>query len=259
MIDTHCHLAGPAFPDPRAVLDRARSLGVLGVVAVGSDPASNLAVLALAARHPGEVWAALGLHPERLDLGEAAFEAVETQILGFRQDLIAVGEVGLPWYRLEGRADARDLMRAAKARLRRLLELARRLDLAVSLHAPHGAAEEALELLEAVGVERAVFHWHKGPPEVTRRIVGRGYFVSLTPEAAYRERDRELAREVPLEQLVAESDGPWAFGGEFEGRAGEPGMVARVAEAVAEVKGLPVPEVAEQLLVNSRRCFGVTP
>lgn len=257
MIDTHCHLADPAFADPAAALDRARALGGLGVVAVGSDPASNLAVLALAARHPGEAWPALGLHPERLDLGEAELEAVEAQILGFRHELAAVGEIGLPWYALEGRPDAAELMRTARGRLRRLLELAKRLDLAVSLHAPHGAAEEALEALEALGVERAVFHWHKASPEVSRRIVGRGYYVSLTPEVTYRERDQELAGEVPIEQLLVESDGPWRFGGEFEGRAGEPAMVARVVEAVAALKGLPVAEVGEQLAANARRCFGL--
>lgn len=257
MIDTHCHLSDPVFTDLAATLDRARAREVSGVVAVGSDPASNLAVLSLAAQYPGEVWPALGFHPERLELGEADLEAVEAQILGFRQDLVAVGEVGLPWYALDGRSDAGDLLRQARDRLRRLLELAKRLDLAVSLHAPHGAAEETLGLLEALGVERAVFHWHKAPFEVTRRIVGRGYFVSLTPEVTYRERDRELAREVPIEQLLVESDGPWAFGGEFGGRAGEPAMVARVAEVIAEVKGLPTAEVAERLAANARRCFGL--
>lgn len=257
MIDTHCHLADPAFTDPGAALDRARAHGVLGVVAVGNDPASNLAVLDLAARHPGEVWPAVGLHPERLELGEAELEAVEAQILGFRHELAAVGEIGLPWYALEGRPDAPQMTRVARGRLRRLLELAKRLDLAVSLHAPHGAAEEALEILEALGVERAVFHWHKASPEVTRRVVGRGYYVSLTAEVAYRERDQELAGEVPLEQLLVESDGPWRFGGEFKGRGGEPAMVARVVETIAALKRLPVAEVADQLTANARRCFGL--
>ena len=140
-----------------------------------------------------------------------------------------------------------------RQRLGRLLALAARLDLPVSLHAPHGAAADALELLGRAGVRPAVFHWHKAEPAVTRRIVEAGHFVGITPEVAYRDRDRALVRAVPLSQLVAESDGPWPY----RGRRGEPAMVADVVAAIAEVRGLPADEVAAALAANARRAFGL--
>jgi len=168
---------------------------------------------------------------------------------------VALGEVGLPWYTLDGAADAASLMVRGRERLGRLLALATRFDLPAVLHAPHGAALGALEALRAAGVERAVFHWHKAPREVTRAILDAGYFVSVTPEVVYRERDRELAEWVPLDSLLVESDGPWPYRGEFEALASGPWLASRVAEEVAKIKRLPVEETMYRLSVNACQLF----
>src|SRR2546426_229543 len=128
-------------------------------------------------------------------------------------------------------------------------------DLAVALHAPHGAAVGALEALKRHGIERAVFHWHKAPPDVTRDIVEAGYFVSVGPEVVYRERDRELATSVPLDSLLVESDAPWKYSGEFEGLDSGPWFAARVAEELAKIKQLPVADVMFRLSTNACRLF----
>src|SRR5678816_193158 len=94
------------------------------------------------------------------------------------------------------------LMERGRRRFERLLNLAVRFDLPVIVHAPHGAAQMALHALKAKGVERAIFHWHKSPLDVTRAILDAGYLVSVTPEVVYRERDRELVEAVPLESLL---------------------------------------------------------
>jgi len=254
LTDTHCHLADPALRDTDAVLERARLAGVARVIAVGGDRASNAAVLDLAARHPPAL-PALGCHPERLDLAGVDIEAIEAQVLAHRTALVALGEVGLPWYALEGRADAAALAAEGRQRLGRLLGLARRLDLPVSLHAPHGAAADALELLIRSGAGPAAFHWHKAEPAVTRRIVDAGHFVGITPEVLYRERDQALVRAVPPGQLLLESDGPWPYGGELGGRPGEPAMLARSAAAVAAIWQTPLEEAVSALEANARRCF----
>ena len=171
--------------------------------------------------------------------------------------LVALGEVGLPWYCLEGRADAAWLSARGRWRFGRLLDLACRFDLAVSVHAPHGAAQGALEVLKARRVELAVFHWHKAPVAVTRAIVDAGYLVSVTPEVVYRERDRELVEAVPLESLLVESDGPWPYSGEFEGMASGPWLAARVAEEVAKIKQLPIEEAMYRLSANAVELFGL--
>src|SRR5262245_31649520 len=159
IIDSHCHLHDPAFEDTRGVVMRATEHQVWGVVAVGCDPDTNRRTLEAAAANGKAVWAALGFHPERPDLTDDDLAAVEDQIAANHARIVAIGEVGLPWYSLEDSADAAGVMAQRCARFQRLLELAVRFDLPVIVHAPHGAAQDAFDALTARGVERAVFHW----------------------------------------------------------------------------------------------------
>ncbi len=226
-----------------------------GVVAVGCDPRTNARTLEAVAANGKAVWPALGFHPEWDQLTDADLDEVEEQVTANHSRLVALGEVGLPWYNLEGAADAPSVMTRGRQRLGRLLGLATRFDLPVVIHAPHGAAVGALGALRQEGVERAVFHWHKAPLEVTRAIVDAGYLVSVTPEVVYRDRDREMVEWVPLDSLLVESDGPWPYRGEFEAMASGPWLAARVAEEVAKIKHLPVEETMYRLSVNACQLF----
>ncbi|MBI4635358.1 MAG: TatD family hydrolase [Candidatus Rokubacteria bacterium] len=255
IIDSHCHLHDAAFADVRETLREALAHDVWGVVAVGCDPETNSRTLAAAATVPKAVWACLGFHPDWAHLTDGDLDRVEAQLAEHHPRIVALGEIGLPWYSLEGRADAPARMTRGRARLDRLLGLAARWDLPVVLHAPHGAAQGALDALRRQGIERAVFHWHKAPPEVTRAIVEAGYFVSVTPEVVYRDRDRELVQSVPLDSLLVESDAPWAYRGEFEGFTSGPWLASRVAEEVAKIKQLPVEDVMFRLSTNACRLF----
>jgi TatD DNase family protein len=255
VIDSHCHLHDPAFADTRETLRVALTHDVWGVVAVGCDPVTNDQTLAMAARAPKSVWACLGFHPDWTTLTEADLDRVEEQVSANHARIVAIGEIGLPWYSLPGNADAAGRMAAGRARLHRLLGIAARWDLPVVLHAPHGAAVGALEELRRLEIERAVFHWHKAPADVTRAIVDAGYVVSVTPEVVYRERDRQMVEAVPLDALLIESDGPWPYRGEFEGMASGPWLAARVAEEIAKLKHLPVDDVMFQLSQNTCRLF----
>ena len=254
IIDSHCHLHAAAYADPRDTLQVALTHGVWGVVAVGCDPATNERTLEAARALPKAIWACLGFHPEHR-LTDEDLERVEDQVREHRGRIVALGEVGLPWYCLEGEGDPARRLVEGRARLDRLLAVAARWDLPVILHAPHGAAATALDALQRHGIEQAVFHWHKAPEEVTRAIVDAGYFVSVTPEVVYRERDRQMVESVPLDAVVVESDGPWAYRGEFEGLPSGPWLVGRVAEEVAKIKRLPVDDVMVRLSENTCRLF----
>jgi TatD DNase family protein len=251
IIDSHCHLHDPAFRDLRETLATALAHDVWGVVAVGCDAPTNVRTLAAAAAAPKAVWACLGLHPDRPDLGDDEVERVEAQLGEHHHRIVGLGEVGLPWYSLTDAPDPAGLMNRGRDRLNRLVRLAARYDLPVAVHAPHGAAEGALAVLRRHGIERAVFHWHKAPAEVTRAIVDAGYFVSVTPDVVYRERDRELVEHVPLDSLLVESDGPWPYRGEFAGLASGPWFASRVAEEVAKIKRVPVDDVMHTLSTNA--------
>ena len=105
IIDSHCHLHDPAFGDLRETLSTALAHDVWGVVAVGCDPETNARTLAAAGRAPKSVWAGLGFHPDWAQLGEAELERVEQQLAEHHHHVVALGEVGLPWYSLADAAD----------------------------------------------------------------------------------------------------------------------------------------------------------
>jgi TatD DNase family protein len=254
LIDTHIHLASPRYTDLPGLVARGQQAGIAGVVAAAVDEASSQQILAMINAFPTFVHGGLGVHPER-QVSDAEVARVVALIRRERSRLVAIAEVGLPWYTVRERPDRDALIVAGEPRLRTFLELARELDLAVVLHAPHDTAGRALALLRAAGVERAVFHWHKATPEVTRAIVERGYYISVTPETCYRPRDRDLVAIVPLPNLVIETDGPWPYDGEFAGRPTEPTFLCRIVDAIASIKGLDRREVGEIVTENTRRLF----
>ena len=254
IVDSHCHLQDPEFGDARNAVMRAVEHDVWGIIAVGGDPASNLRTLEVTAANGKIVWPAFGFHPE-WPLTDDDLARVEAQVTEEHSRLVALGEIGLPWYSLDAAADPEAMMTCGRERFGRLLDLAGRFDLPVVIHAPHAAAKRAFEMLKQRGTDRAVFHWHKASEDVTRAIVDAGYFVSVTPEVVYRDRDRELVEAVPLESLLVESDAPWAYSGEFSGMPSGPWLCARVVEEVAKIKRLPVDETMYRLSVNTCRLF----
>lgn len=257
IVDSHCHLHDPAYEDLHGTIARAAEHDVWAVVAVGCDHETNARTLEATTGNGKTVWPAMGFHPDWLQLGDSDLEQVEAQVASHHARLVALGEVGLPWYCLQGATDPAGLITRGRGRLKRLLALAARYDLPVILHAPHGAAAHALEALKAHGIDRAVFHWHKAPADVTRAIVDAGYLVSVTPEVVYRARDRELVETVPLESLLVESDGPWPYEGEFAEAPSGPWLASRVAEEIAKIKRLPVEEVRYQISANTCQVFNL--
>ncbi len=255
LIDVHCHLDAAAYPDPDVVCQQSREAGVAQVVAAGMGEVSNRRVLALQQQFPQQVQAALGLHPERLDASRAELEAVLEQIEQHRGEMVAVGEIGLPHYTVLNQRMTDDQVREHKACFEVLVKTAAHMDLPVVLHAPHAMAAHALDVVMQYEPAGAVFHWHKSTPETTAAICAAGYYISVTPEVCYRERDQELVRTVPLKRLLLESDGPWPYDGEFTGQRTTPALVARVAEAVARLKGIPLAEVEAVTSDNARRVF----
>ena len=255
-IDTHCHLDAPAYADLAAVCHQSEQAGVKVIVAVGTGLASNRSILALQRQQPAHVWAALGLQPERPDASWEEVEAVLDQLRAHRDRVVALGEVGLPHYALLDGSMTAEQARQHEAFLYALVKGAVELDLPVVLHAPHAAADKALAIVRRYAPPGVVFHWHKGGPETTAAICEAGYFVSVTPEVCYRERDRELVRATPLRNLLLESDGPWPYGGEFAGQPTTPALVARLAAEVARLKGVALDEVREAVWQNAQRLFG---
>jgi TatD DNase family protein len=255
MIDSHIHLDADQYADVAGLIKRAREAGVTAAVVPGTAPASNRRVMELAGEHPGFVHPAIGFHPERLELTEADVETTLALIRQRSKSICAVGEVGLPYYGDAARQPA--VAARARALLARFAEAAAELDLPLILHCPHETASEALAIIRQAKARRAVFHWHKSDPATTQAIIEAGYFISITPEVVYRERDQALARMVPLSNLMVETDGPWPYRGPFEGRTTEPAMVADAVAAIASMKGVAVERVAEATTANAKSLFRI--
>ena len=219
----------------RALIKRAREAGVNAVVAPGITPSSNRRVMELACDYPDFVHAAIGFHPERFELTDDDLEATLSMIRTHRDRICAIGEVGLPYYGEMARRE--DVIERGRKILERFARLASELDLTLILHCPHQTAGDALPIIQAAKVRRAVFHWHKSDEATTRAILEAGYFISLTPEVVYRDRDQALAGIVPLSRMMVETDGPWPYDGPFEGKPTEPNFIVNVISAIARIKG----------------------
>lgn len=225
------------------------------MVVPGTGPDSNRRALELVENFPTIVHAGLGFHPERFELSERDADETLALIERRRDSICAIGEVGLPWYGERAQDDA--VVAMAADRLARFAALAVRLDLPLILHTPHQRARDALAIIRAASVTRAVFHWHKSDDATTRAIVEAGYFVSLTPEVAYRERDQELARWLPLDRMLVETDGPWPYGGQFAGRLTEPAMIKDAVAAIAHIRCATSDEIAGATTANARALFKI--
>src|SRR5262249_2677725 len=126
IVDSHCHLHDQAFDDPRSAVTRAADHDVWGIVAVGCDPTSNVRTLEAAAANGKLVSPALGFTPEWSQLSDDDLAMVESQVTQHHSRLVALGEVGLPWYTLEGAHDPASTMARGRERFARLLDLATR-------------------------------------------------------------------------------------------------------------------------------------
>jgi TatD DNase family protein len=257
MIDSHVHLDADQYADPSGAIKRALEAGVTAMVAPGTGGTSNRRVLDLARRFARLVYASCGYHPERFELTDADLEDALSLIGAERDLLCAVGEVGLPWYGERAREPDR---RARAARiLARFARAAVEADLPMIIHAPHESARDALRILLEANVRRAVFHWHKSDDATTHAILDAGYFISLTPEVAYRERDQRLAKMVPLGRMLLETDGPWPHGGPFENRPTEPAMIIETVDAVASTLKVRRELVGAVTTTNTRMLFRIPP
>lgn len=247
IVDTHAHLADPAFAlDLDAVLDRARDAGVAAVVVVSEDLADARQVLELSRRHP-MLLPALGTYPGRLGPGEV--DGMVALIRERRDDLVAIGEVGLDhWIAKE--EEAQEAQRQA---LGRFVELSLELDLPLNVHS-RSAGREVIELLIARGARRVQLHAFDGRASTAAPAVEAGYLFSVPPSVVHSPQKRKLVRLLPLACLLLESDSPVL--GPSPGERNEPANVLLAARDVASLKGVSLEEVLQVTTANARRLYG---
>ena len=235
LFDTHAHLHFPDYADDLdAVLERARGAGVRGMVTIGTDRESNQAVVEMARRVP-DVWATVGIHPHDAgDAGEADFAEME-KLARSEAKVVGFGEMGLDFYRNLSPPEAQ------REVFRRQISMARELGKPLVIHC-RDAHDETLAILAE---ERAreiggVMHCFSGDVQIARRCLDLGLFISLAGPVTYKNARAlpEVARFVPEDRLVVETDCPYLPPTPHRGKRNEPAYVALTAAFVAGLRGV---------------------
>jgi len=249
LVDTHAHL--DEVEDLDKAIDDGKRVGLVAIIAVGQDYESNLKVLDIAEKHKNFVYPALGLHPWSLgNMDASKVDLTLRQIEDNIEKAVGIGEIGLDYdKRVIAAADKERQKEAFKA----VLELARRYDKPVSVHARY-SWKDSFDLVKASGVKRAAFHWYNGFSSVLREIINEGYFISATPATEYHDEHRRAIRETPLQNLLLETDCPVTYGRETKYQA-RPADVIRSLKAVAQIKDMSENVVADKTTENALKFF----
>jgi TatD DNase family protein len=257
LIDSHAHINLSNFDkDREQVLARARQGGVRALINVGIDLESSRAALEIAKNHDG-VFSTVGFHPHQAsEMGEDELKTLAE--LAQDEKVVAVGEIGLDFYRnLSPR-------KSQEEAFRRQLDLAVELRLPVVVHCRQ-AHREVFDILSgwvkstlsAGRLRRGVIHCFSGDIELAQRYIEIGFYISLAGSVTYPSAGElvQVAREIPLNKLLLETDSPFLAPQAYRGKRNEPAYVALIAEKVAQVRGVPREVVARAAAKNTISLF----
>ena len=251
LTDSHAHLHFSQFdPDRAAVIERARQAGIAAILEVGVDLDSSKAAVALAKEHDF-IHAAVGIHPHDAKLVNAR-TLDRLRVLAHHPQVVAIGEIGLDYYRDRS---PRPVQRRAFADQ---LSLAAELELPVIVHS-RDAHDDVMEILR--GWEgRGVLHSYSAGPEHLEQVLELGFYVSISGPVTFPRADRlrEVAALVPLERLLVETDSPFLTPVPRRGRRNEPALVRHVVAAVARARNAPVETVARAAADNLADLFDIS-
>lgn len=252
--DSHAHLTSEAlFADAEPILERAQAAGVGGIVNICTDSQTLVNGLALAKKHPW-IYNTAATTPHDVELeGEANFPLFAENA---RQgNLVAIGETGLDYFYHHSPAEVQ------KAFLRRYLHLALECKLPVIIHC-RDAFKDFFEILDTEYKQGGrwgpgVLHCFTGTIEEAEQVLERGWFISFSGIVTYKKSAelRQVAKTAPLQQLLIETDSPYLAPQKHRGKRNEPAFITNTAEIIAEVKNIPVCEVATAAWTNAKKLF----
>ena len=255
-VDSHCHLT---FPELESRIDEVRAemaaakVDAALVICTTLEEADR--VQALGAAHPN-FWSTIGVHPDNEGVREPDLQALLDGAA--RPRVVAIGETGLDYYRLNGRSVAD--MAWQRERFRVHIRAARQTGLPLVIHT-RSASDDTLAILkeEGAGQVRGVFHCFTETEAVARAALDLGFDISFSGILSFRNAQdlRDIAAWVPLDRCLIETDSPYLAPMPHRGKSNRPAWVAHVATCLAQVKGLPVEEVAKATTANFERLFGV--
>jgi TatD DNase family protein len=255
LFDTHSHLNDPAFAeDLEAVIQRAVEAGVNRIATVGYDLPSSVQAVKIAKKHKG-IYAIIGVHPhDAKALDEESLYQLE--VYAREPEVVAIGEIGLDYYRDHS---PRDVQREA---FRKQIHLAAKLEKPIVIH-DRDAHGDTMQIIkeEKAGSNGGIFHCFSGSWEMARQCIALGFHISIAGPVTYKNANKllEVARMVPLNRLLVETDCPYLTPHPYRGKRNEPARVRLIAEKIAELRGISLTELAEATTSNALDVFKITP
>ena len=251
LFDTHAHLDDRAFDADRdALLQGLAEKGVGLVMNPGCSLASSYNAVALAEKYPF-VYAAVGSHPD------VAAEVNDTVLESYRKlsqnpKVKAIGEIGIDYH-------YEDIPRDIQLKAFRMqMELARELKLPVIVH-EREAHEDGMAVVREFPDVTGVFHCYSGSAEMAKQLVDKGWYIGFTGVLTFKNARKalETAAAIPIERIVLETDCPYMAPEPFRGKRNDPGYLFRMAEKLAEVRGLPVEEIYQITCNNGKQLYNI--
>jgi TatD DNase family protein len=250
-IDSHAHLEMKEFDRDRGeVIERAWAAGVETIVTVGTNLSLSRKALSIARQYEN-VYATIGIHPH--DAAKADDKVLdELKLLAGDAKVVAYGEIGLDFFRNISPREKQIEIFATQ------LQIAKALDLPVVIH-DRDAHEQTLTMVRDSGVRRGVFHCFSGEWNMARKCIDLGFYISIPGVVTFEKSKvlREVARQVPADAILLETDCPYLTPEPHRGKRNEPSFMVHTAQKVADIRGVPIEELAAAATVNTRRLFGL--
>ena len=252
LVDSHAHIDDERFDADRdEVVARALAAGVSLILNVGADMGSSARSVALAEKYSG-IYAAVGMHPhDAKDMRETDYTQLEQWTKHPR--VVAIGEIGLDYhYDLSPRPVQKEVFL-------RQLDLARKTGKPFIIHEREAHADTMEIIRSAARGLKGVFHCFSGSVETAREYLKMGFYISVAGPVTFSKsgKTKEVAKYVPLDRLLVETDSPYLTPQPHRGHRNEPAYVRLVAEEIASLRNLPLEEVAAATTANVRRLFDI--
>lgn len=250
LFDTHAHMDDRAFDQDRdTLLSELPQQGIGLLMNPGCSLASSRQACALAERYD-YIYAAVGSHPDAAD--EVNADVLEAYRVLCKQNpkVKAIGEIGLDYH-------YEDIPRQRQLEaFRDQMALARELDLPVIVH-EREAHQDGMAVVDEFPQVTGVFHCYSGSAEMAKELIKRGWYIGFTGVLTFKNARKavEVAREIPLERIVLETDCPYMSPEPFRGRRNDPGKLYRMAQALAQIRDLPAEQVEAITFENGKRLY----
>lgn len=261
LVDTHCHLSFEQFDEDLVeVLDRAQKAGVQKIICIGCRVEDAHKTLELVEKY-NNLYATIGLHP--CDVDEDFEKDIDTLAnLATHEKVVAIGETGLDFFREENPSE-----RLQRASFQKNYELAKKLEKPLVIHSRSlKAREQTLEMLSSFGNQPFVWHCFSEDMECAEAILELGGMISFTGVVTFPGRGelkhtptaiQEVAKKIPLERIMVETDAPYLAPPPNRGKRCEPAFVVNTARFIAELRNMEVEEFANATTKNAERFFGI--